>query len=529
MKSLLALLLSSFCIASLRSLLRSSTRFAVLAVSLCSALHSSFAAPLRPNIILINIDDLGYADISPFGGKVPTPQLDRMAKEGMKLTSHYAAPVCSPSRAAMMTGCYPKRVLPIPGVLFPAAAVGLNPNQTTVAEILKGTGYATACIGKWHLGDQPEFLPTAQGFDSYLGIPYSNDMGPRSEGSKSNPDKPIPPEKEVAKKGVDPKQYGGDETGLKGASQPPLPLLDGGNVVERVKAAEHHTFTRRYTERAVKFIRENQQKPFFLYLPHNAVHFPLYPHQDYIGKSGISLQKDWVLEVDWSVGQVLDTLRELKLDQNTLVIFTSDNGGPLQQGADNTPFRGGKGSTLEGGMRVCTIAWWPGKVAADSETKAITSHMDWLPTFASLAGATVPPAVGQKRPNDDITKPIDGIDISSLLLGKPGVFKPRGTFFYYHGFNLQAVRSGPWKLHLAKGELYNLDADIGEAKDVAAQHPDQLTKLRQLAEAMKADLGDKTKDAPGVRELGRVANPQPLIAPDGTVRAGFDKIAKSLP
>ncbi|MDZ4402049.1 sulfatase [Prosthecobacter sp.] len=476
---------------------------------------SLFAA--SPNIILINIDDLGYADISPFGGKVPTPQLDRMAKEGMKLTSHYAAPVCSPSRAAMMTGCYPKRVLPIPGVLFPAAAVGLNPSATTVAEVLKGADYATACIGKWHLGDQPEFLPTAQGFDHYFGIPYSNDMGPRSEGSKSNPDKPIPPEKEVAKKGVDPKQVGGDETGLKGASQPPLPLVDDGNVVERVKAAEHHTFTRRYTERAVKFIRENQQKPFFLYLPHNAVHFPLYPHQDYIGKSGISLQKDWVLEVDWSVGQILDTLRELKLDANTLVIFTSDNGGPLQQGADNTPFRGGKGSTLEGGMRVCTIAWWPGKVAAGSQTKATTSHMDWLPTFGTLARC---------KSLEELK--FDGKDISPVLLGQKDA-TGHDVFHYYSGFNLQAVRSGPWKLHLAQNELYNLDSDIGEAKNVVADHPDIVAQLQKHAETMKADLGDKTKDAPGVRELGRVANPLPLIATDGTVRPGFNKIAKTLP
>ena len=234
----------------------------------------------QPNIVLVNIDDLGYADISPFGGKVTTPNLDRMAKEGMKLTSHYAAPVCSPSRSAMMTGCYPKRVLPIPGVLFPASAVGLNPNEVTVAEVLKTAGYATGCIGKWHLGDQPEFLPTAQGFDSYLGIPYSNDMGTAMEGSKSNPDQPLPKSNAATKgkkKGdVDP------ETGLKGNTQPPLPMLDGGNVVERVKVAEHHAFTRKYTERAVSYIREHRKEPFFLYLPHNAVHFPLHPARQFM-------------------------------------------------------------------------------------------------------------------------------------------------------------------------------------------------------------------------------------------------------
>jgi arylsulfatase A len=491
-------------------------RLAVFLLAICPllCLPSEAFAKDGPNFVLINIDDLGYADIGPFGGKVATPQLDRMAKEGMKLTSHYAAPLCSPSRAAMMSGCYPKRVLPIPGVLFPAAAVGLNPKTTTVAEVLKGAGYATACIGKWHLGDQPEFLPTAQGFDHYFGIPYSNDMGPASEGSKSNPDKPLPKENNKGKAGK-----GGDsepETGVMGNAQPPLPLLDDHNVVERVKAAEQHTFTRRYTERAVKFIREHQKEPFFLYLPHNAVHFPHYPQPDYMGKSGISLQKDWVMEVDWSVGQVLDTLRELKLDSNTLVIFTSDNGGPTNQGADNTPLRGSKGSTLEGGMRVCTLAWWPGKVAAGSETKAITAHMDLLPTFGALARCK---AVGEMK--------LDGKDLSPVLLGQNGA-SGHDVFHYYRGFNLEAVRSGPWKLHLAQNELYNLKDDIGEAKNVAAAHADIVAKLQEHAETMKADLGDKTKDAPGVRELGRVANPQPLIDADGTVRAGFDGIAKKL-
>lgn len=487
----------------------------LLLLSSFVALHSSFSA--TPNIVLINIDDLGYADIGPFGAKISTPNIERMAQEGMKLMSHYAAPVCSPSRAAMMTGCYPKRVLPIPGVLFPAAAVGLNPDQTTVAEVLKGAGYATACLGKWHLGDQPEFLPTNQGFEHYFGIPYSNDMGPRSEGAKSNPDQPIPPEKEVAGKGVNPKNYGGDETGLKGAAQPPLPLVDDHTVVERVKAPQQHTYTRRYTERAVKYIRENQTKPFFLYLAHNAVHFPHYPHKEYIGKSGISLQKDWAMEVDWSVGQVLDTLRELKLDANTLVIFTSDNGGPLNQGADNTPLRGSKGSTLEGGIRVCTIAWWPGKIAAGTKTHEITAHMDWLPTFGTLAQSK---SVGELK--------LDGKDISPVLLGQKGA-TGHDVFYYYSGYNLQAVRSGSWKLHLGKGELYNLDEDIGEAKNVAADHAAIVAQLQKRAETMKADLGDKTKEAPGVRELGRVENPQPLISADGTVREGFNKIAKTLP
>jgi arylsulfatase A len=488
-------------------------RLLTLLFALCPWLLASLHA--TPNFVLINIDDLGYADIGPFGGKVPTPHLDRMAKEGMKLTSHYAAPVCSPSRAAMMSGCYPKRVLPIPGVLFPAAAVGLNPNTTTVAEVLRAAGYATACIGKWHLGDQPEFLPTAQGFEHYYGIPYSNDMGPASEGSKSNPDQPLPKQNAKGKAGK--KDDAEPETGLKGNAQPPLPLVEDHNVIERVKAAEQRTFTRRYTERAVKYIREHQKKPFFLYLPHNAVHFPHYPHPDYMGKSGLSLQKDWAMEVDWSVGQVLDTLRELKLDANTLVIFTSDNGGPVNQGADNTPLRGAKGSTLEGGIRVCTLAWWPGSVPAASQTKAITAHMDWLPTFGSLAGS-----------KNLAELKLDGKDISPILLGKDGA-EGHEVFHYYRGFDLQAVRSGSWKLHLASKELYNLDDDIGEANNVAAAHADVVAQLQKQAETMRADLGDKTKEAPGIRELGRVANPQPLIQADGTVREGFNKIAKTLP
>ncbi len=470
----------------------------LIALFFISALSPLLSAD-RPNLILINIDDLGYADIGPFGGKVPTPNLDRMAKEGMKLTSHYAAPVCSPSRAAMMTGCYPKRVLPIGGVLFPAAAVGLNPKEITIAEALKPAGYATACIGKWHLGDQPDFLPTAQGFDSYFGIPYSNDMGLASEGSKSNPGQPLPNPKGVGKKGKAPPAN--DETGLKGNSQPPLPMIDG-TKIERIKAAEQHTMSRRYTERTVSYIREHKDKPFFLYLPHNAVHYPHYPHQDFMGKSGISLQKDWVMEVDWCVGQILDTLRELQLDSKTLVIFTSDNGGPLQQGSENTPLRGGKGSTLEGGIRVCTIAWWPGKVPSASSTNAITSHMDWLPTFAAIGGG--------EAPSD---RKIDGMDLSTLLLGDRMAFKPREVFYYYRGFTLEAVRSGPWKLHLANKELYDLDSDPGEAENIAATMTDQVTQLTSLAEAMKSDLGLQGAEAPGLRPLGRVENPKPLIAP----------------
>ncbi|MCW0219414.1 MAG: sulfatase [Prosthecobacter sp.] len=466
----------------------------------------------KPNLILINIDDLGYADIGPFGSTNATPNLDRMAKEGMKLTSHYAAPVCSPSRASMMTGCYPKRVLPIPHVLFPASAVGLNPDEKTIAEVLKEAGYKTGCVGKWHLGDQPEFLPTAQGFDSYYGLPYSNDMGLASEGSKSNPGDPLPTPKPGAKKA----NQQNDETGLKGLSQPPLPLVENGNVIERVKAEEQHKITSRYTDKAREFIRANKDGPFFLYLPHTAVHFPLYPDKKYMGKSPNGLLGDWAQEVDWSVGQILDQVRELNLQDNTLVVFTSDNGGALRHGSNNKPLRGSKGETYEGGIRVCTIAWWPGKVHEGTSTGEITSHMDWLPTFAALADAKLP------------ENKLDGKDLSALLLSKKGA-TGHDVFYYYRGFKLEGVRSGPWKLRLDKGELYNLEDDIAESKNLAKDKPDQVERLRTLAAPMKDDLGLDGPDAPGVRPLGRAAHPLPLISSDGTVRPGMDGVAKKLP
>lgn len=488
-------------------------------MNLRSFLFLALLAPLvltaadKPNIILINIDDLGYADIGPFGSSTATPHLDRMAKEGMKLTSHYAAPVCSPSRASLLTGCYPKRVLPIPHVLFPAASVGLNPEETTVAEVLQEAGYKTACIGKWHVGDQPEFMPTAQGFDSYFGIPYSNDMGPASEGSKNNPGKPAPQPKGMGQKKAPPAD---DETGVRGLNQPPLPLVENHNVIERIKAEQQFTFTRRYTEKAGEFIRQNQSGPFFLYLPHSAVHFPLYPSKGFMGKSPNGLLGDWVQEVDWSVGQILETLRELKLEEKTLVIFTSDNGGSIPHGSNNKPLRGTKGQTFEGGIRVCTLAWWPGHVLPGSRTEEITAHMDWLPTFAALSGAKLP------------ERKIDGQDLSPVLLSKDGA-KGHDVFYYYRGFKLEAVRSGPWKLHLDKGELYNLIGDIAEEQNLAVKNPDEVKRLRDLAVQMKDDLGLDGATAPGVRTLGRVPKAEPMIHADGTVRAGWDGVAKTLP
>ncbi len=476
------------------------------------------ADALRPNFIVINIDDMGYADIGPFGSKLNrTPQLDRMAQEGRRLTSYYAAPVCSPSRSALMTGCYPKRVLPIPGVLFPASAVGLTLQQRTVAELLKAAGYATGCIGKWHLGDQPQFLPTRRGFDSYLGIPYSNDMGPAADGSKSSLGDPLPPTRPG-----NPAEN--DEVGLRGHNQPPLPLLENEKVKLRVKQDEQQGIVERYTTAAVQFIREHRDQPFFLYLPHNAVHFPIYPGKQWAGKSPNGIYSDWVEEVDWSVGQVLAALRELKLDSKTLVIFTSDNGGTPR--ACNAPLRGFKGSTFEGGMREPTIAWWPGKVPAGTACDAVTGMFDILPTFCALAGAKIP-----------ADNKVDGANIWPLLAGDPDAKPAHETFYYFHGLKLQAVRHGDWKLQLvvdqpaqtkgkgkkaaAAPKLYNLKADIGEAHDVAAAHPAIVQQLQALAALQKDDLG-LDGVGPGCRELGRVQAPQPLLGHDGKARKGFE-------
>ena len=448
---------------------------------------------IKPNFIIINIDDLGYADIEPFGSELNrTPNLNRMAKEGRKLTSFYAAPVCSPSRAAMMTGSYPKRALPIPHVLFPSYATGLDPSEITVAELLKQQGYTTGIIGKWHLGDQPEFLPRKQGFDYYFGLPYSNDMGPIADGIKSNLGVPLPKPRPNRK------------------GQPPLPLMRNETVLKRVLPDDQQSIVQRYTEEAVSFMWRHQDEPFFLYLPHTAVHFPLYPGKQFHGKSKHGLFGDWVEELDWSVGQILETVRQLGLSEKTLVLFTSDNGGAMRHGARNTPLRGGKASTFEGGMRVPTIAWWPGKIPAGTATDEITSNMDILPTFTTLAGGKVP-----------ADRKLDGHDIWPLLSGEENATTPYEVFYYFRGLNLQAVRSGPWKLLLAKKELYNLDDDIGESKNIAKENQEVVAILLAHVEDMENDLGVKGI-GPGVRKLGKVENPQPLISFEGKPRAGFE-------
>lgn len=440
---------------------------------------SLFAAP--PNVVIIFIDDLGYADIGPFGAtKQKTPNLDRMAKEGMKLTSFYAAPVCSVSRAQLMTGCYGARIS-VPGVYGPGNKNGLNPAEFTIAERMKEQGYATQCVGKWHIGDQPEFLPTNQGFDHYFGIPYSNDMQRTSK-----------------------------DTGAK-----VVPLLRDDKVAELLTDEQQSRIVERYTEEAVGFIRTNKEKPFFLYFPHTAVHTPIWPGEAFRGKSQNGRFGDWVEEVDWSVGRVLDTLRELKLDENTLVLFTSDNGPWLIKGADGgsaLPLRGGKGSTWEGGVRVPTVAWWPGKIAPGSVCDTVAGTIDMLPTCVSLAGGKVP------------AEPvIDGRDISALLLGKT-TEPQRDAHYYFSSYTLQAVRQGPWKLSIAtqnetmgrdaatdakiNPRLYNLDEEIGEQTNLADQHPEIVAKLTALADRMSAELGGK--EPKSRRPAGEVENPVTL-------------------
>ena len=451
----------------------------------------SAQAETKPNVVIIFIDDLGYADIGPFGAtKQRTPNLDRMAREGMKLTSFYAAPVCSVSRAQLLTGCYGARVS-VPGVFFPGQANGLHPQEHTIAERLKERGYATMCIGKWHVGDQPEFLPTRQGFDRYFGIPYSNDMQKKST-----------------------------QTGER-----VVPLLRDDKVAELLTDEQQTRIVERYTDEAVGFIRANQEKPFLLYLPHNAVHTPIHPGAAFAGKSANGRFGDWVEEMDWSVGRVLDTLRELKLAERTLVVFTSDNGPWLTKGADGGsagPLRGGKGSTWEGGVRVPTVAWWPDKIAPGTVCNAAAGTIDLLPTAVALAGGTVP------------AQPvIDGRDLSPLLFGKTKESQ-REAHYYFVGYNLQAVRQGPWKLAIAPQSesmgkdaasdasgkaprLYNLDTEIGEKTNLADKHPDLVAKLQALADKMGAEIGGKEPTAR--RPAGVVENPKTLYpTEDGAPR-----------
>ncbi len=440
--------------------------------------------PTAPNIIIIFCDDLGYGDIGCFGSTVHrTPNIDAMAQQGIKLTSFYVtSSVCTPSRSSLLTGCYAQRVNMHQDhndlcVLFPKGKKGLNPNEVTIAEVLKKVGYANACIGKWHLGDQAEFLPTRQGFDMYYGIPYSNDMGSNENNSR-----------------------------------PPLPLLQDETVIEA--PVEQTTITRRYTQKAVEFIKEHRDQPFFLYMPHTMPHNPVYASEDFAGRSANGGYGDSVEEIDWSVGQILQTLEELDLKENTLVLFTSDNGAAQRWGGSNGPLRGWKGSTWEGGQRVCAVAQWPDHIPNGFESDALTSTLDIMPTLAHLAGAELP-----------LDRKLDGVDISSVLTDK-ATNSPRDTFYFYQMDQLQAVRSGKWKLYVPLNEkirnwgpslgpqelqLYDLESDIGETTNVADRHPDIVNRLNELAKVARRDLGDLGKPGENQRPAGWVELPQPLL------------------
>ena len=455
-----------------------------------------------PNVVIIFTDDQGYEDVGCFGSPlIRTPNLDRMAAEGMRFTDFYvAASVCSPSRSALMTGCYPQRInmnvftRVVKGqeqgggvVLFQNSPTGLHPDEITLADLLKGRGYATACVGKWHLGHLPQFLPMRQGFDSYFGIPYSNDM-------------------RIAKDG-----------------QSGPPLMRNGEVIEH--PADQDTLTKRYTEEACAFLQANKGRPFFLYLPHTMPHLPIHASETFRDKSRRGLYGDVIEEIDWSVGQILATLKACGVDKQTLVIFTSDNGPWIQfgaQGGSATPLRDGKGTIYEGGMREPCIMRWPGKIPAGSVCREVTSTIDLLPTIARLAGAELPGlpelqpgrGAGHRGQADRV---IDGKDIRPLILGEAGARSPHDAFYFYPKQETEpmAVRWGQWKFHKAgqryrtwqeggkwihrkvpcPAELYDLEADVGEAINLADQHPDLVAKLTKMMDDFDADLKAHSRPA----------------------------------
>lgn len=429
-------------------------------------------ADSRPNFVVIFCDDLGYGDLGCFGHPTQrTPQLDRMAREGMKLTQFYSADsVCTPSRTGLLTGRLPIRSGMFGDkrrVLFPDSVGGLPAEEITVAEVLKEAGYATACVGKWHLGCLPEYLPTRHGFDQYFGVPYSNDMDRVASAPKGRTAI------------VDPKVEYFD-----------VPLLRNEEIVER--PADQTTLTRRYTDEAIRFIDEHAEKPFFLYFAHTFPHVPLFVADDRRGKSLRGIYGDVVEEIDESVGRTLDAIRERGLAEKTLVVFTSDNGPWLifgSQGGSAGPLRDGKGCTWDGGMREPAIAWRPGFVPAGATSAELGSTTDLFATFASLAGAAVP---------QDRT--LDSHDLTGVLTGeKPS---PREIVPYWRGSSLMALRWKGWKAHFVTQDaygggkpvehdpplLYNLNVDLGEKNDLAAQRPDIVKKIRELAEAHLATV-----------------------------------------
>jgi arylsulfatase A-like enzyme len=439
----------------------------VFSLSVGPLLPETRAQERPPNIVVLFTDDLGYGDIGPFGHPtIDTPHLNRMAREGLRLTQFYAAAsVCTPSRAGLLTGRLPVRSGMASSerrVLFPDSPGGLPNAEITIAEALQAEGYATAAIGKWHLGHLPEHLPTEHGFDRYFGVPYSNDMS----------------------------RLENDWEGAQGF--PPIPLVRDKTIVEQ--PATQETLTRRYTEEALSFIDAHEQQPFFLYLPYTFPHVPLYASEQFEGTSARGLYGDVVEEIDWSVGQILSTLRERELAENTLVVFTSDNGPWLimdEEGGTSGLLRGGKGSTWEGGMRVPTLAWWPGTIEGGTTSDAVGSTMDLFPTALELAGAEVP--------NDRV---IDGESLLPVFLNPDA--EGRDHVFFYRGDQVFAVRKGPWKAHFTTQSgyaddrtehdpplLYHLERDPREQFNKAEAHPEVIDEIRALLERHREGLAPR--------------------------------------
>jgi arylsulfatase len=457
----------------------------------------------RPNVVLIFMDDMGYGDVGSYGAQgYTTPHLDRLAAEGTRFTDFYASQaVCSASRASLLTGCYSERVS-IMGALSPRSEVGLNPEEETLAEILKARGYATGIFGKWHLGDQVEFLPLQHGFDEYMGLPYSNDMWPV--------------------------EYDGTRLEEGGKSHYPLlPLVDGNETVEFIEDfQDQDRLTTLYTERAVAFIERHKEEPFFLYLAHTMPHVPLGVSEKFRGRTERGVFGDVIEEIDWSVGQVLDTLESLSLEEDTFVIFTSDNGPWLNFGnhaGSAGPLREGKGTAFEGGARVPAIMRWPGRIPAGSVFPHMASTLDILPTVAAVTGASLP------------VLPIDGVDLMPALDGN-GSEEPRTQFLFYYGGELRGVREGRWKrvfehrtrsyvgvepgmdglpgpyaFPTVPAALYDLEEDIGETTDVSHRYPEVVARLDALAEEARERLGDRLQGRVGseVRPPGRKSFERP--------------------
>jgi arylsulfatase A-like enzyme len=470
-------------------------------------LNPPASAQTKPNIILILTDDQGYADIGKFGAEgFKTPNLDRMANEGAVFRNfHVAQPVCSASRTAFLTGCYPNR-LGIHGALGPHTKVGISSDEVTLAQLLKGQGYATAIYGKWHLGDSPQFMPLRHGFDEYFGLPMSNDYWPDHPDLITNMSA---------------------ETAAIKREYPNLPIYDGEKIFRpEMTIADLNHLTTWYTEHAVSFIERNKSRPFFLYVAHNMPHVPLGVSEKFRGKTKRGLYGDVIEEIDWSVGQILDALKRNGLDKNTFVIFTSDNGPWLCYGnhaGSAKPLREGKGTNWEGGTREPCVMRWPGRIPAGADTWDMLMSIDLFPTIARLVGADLP------------SRKIDGLDVWPIISRQPGARNPHSAYWFYYEVNeLQAVTSsdGRWKLQMphtyqtlagkpagkdglsvpyshrkiTKEELYDLANDIGESTDVSSEHPEIVKQLEAEAEKARADLGDDLSKRPGSgrREPGQL-------------------------